>query len=81
MRDELVAQLESQGAAVLTPEEAETFLSAAVDPATNRIRVPYAFASDNWADTGNAAVFRHDNGADPYEQNTQQSPGSGISTV
>jgi hypothetical protein len=39
-----------------------------VDPATKRLRVPYAFASDNWADTGNVSVFRHDNGADPYEQ-------------
>jgi len=35
---------------------------------TNRLRVPYAFASDHWADTGNVSVFRHDNGADPYEQ-------------
>jgi hypothetical protein len=33
-----------------------------------RTRVPYSFASDNWADTGNVSVFRHDNGADPYEQ-------------
>lgn len=33
-----------------------------------RLRVPYSFASDNWADTGNQSVFRHDNGADPYEQ-------------
>ena len=39
-----------------------------VDPATKRLRVPYAFASDNWADIGNVSVFRHDNGADPYEQ-------------
>jgi hypothetical protein len=39
-----------------------------VDPATSRLRVPYAFASDNWADIGNVSVFRHDNGADPYEQ-------------
>ncbi|HEY6506843.1 MAG TPA: zinc-dependent metalloprotease, partial [Vicinamibacterales bacterium] len=39
-----------------------------VDAQTGRIRVPYAFASDNWADTGNVSVFRHDNGADPYEQ-------------
>ena len=30
--------------------------------------MPYAFASDHWADTGNVSVFRHDNGADPYEQ-------------
>ena len=40
----------------------------AVDPATRRVRVPYSFASDNWADIGNVSVFRHDNGADPYEQ-------------
>ncbi|MFT3768851.1 MAG: hypothetical protein QM820_25690 [Minicystis sp.] len=33
-----------------------------------RLRVPYAFATDHWADTGNVSVFRHDNGADPYEQ-------------
>lgn len=33
----------------------------------NRVRVPYGFATDHWADTGNVAVFRHDNGADPYE--------------
>jgi hypothetical protein len=39
-----------------------------VEPTTGRLRVPYAFASDNWADIGNVSVFRHDNGADPYEQ-------------
>jgi hypothetical protein len=33
----------------------------------NRVRVPYGFASDNWADIGNASVYRHDNGADTYE--------------
>lgn len=33
-----------------------------------RIRVPYPFASDNWADTGNVSVYRHDQGADVYEQ-------------
>ena len=33
----------------------------------NRIRVPYGFATDRWADLGNAAVYRHDNGADNYE--------------
>jgi hypothetical protein len=32
------------------------------------LRVPYAFATDHWADSGNVSVFRHDNGADPYEQ-------------
>jgi hypothetical protein len=39
-----------------------------VHDATGRTRVPYAFASDNWADLGNVSVLRHDNGADPYEQ-------------
>jgi hypothetical protein len=38
-----------------------------VDP-SGRPRVPYHFATDHWADTGNVSVFRHDNGADPYEQ-------------
>ncbi len=33
----------------------------------NRIRVPYGFATDSWADLGNLSVYRHDNGADPYE--------------
>ncbi len=33
----------------------------------NRVRVPHAFASDNWVDLGNVAVYRHDNGADLYE--------------
>lgn len=32
-----------------------------------RARVPYGFATDRWADLGNAAVYRHDNGADTYE--------------
>jgi hypothetical protein len=32
-----------------------------------RWRVPYGFATDHWADLGNVAVYRHDNGADPYE--------------
>ncbi len=38
----------------------------AIDP-NNRIRVPYGYASDRWADLGNASVYRHDNGADVYE--------------
>jgi uncharacterized protein DUF4953 len=38
----------------------------AVDP-LGRTRVPYAFATDRWADIGNLSVYRHDNGADPYE--------------
>lgn len=32
-----------------------------------RTRVPYGFATDSWADLGNLSVYRHDNGADPYE--------------
>jgi hypothetical protein len=39
-----------------------------VEAATGRLRVPYAFASDSWADLGNVSVLRHDNGGDPYEQ-------------
>ncbi|NUP04722.1 MAG: hypothetical protein HOW73_01535 [Polyangiaceae bacterium] len=38
----------------------------AVD-ASKRLRVPYGFATDSWADLGNLAVYRHDEGADPYE--------------
>ncbi len=37
-----------------------------VDPA-GRVRAPYGFATDRWADLGNTAVYRHDNGADIYE--------------
>jgi hypothetical protein len=37
----------------------------AIDP-QGRIRVPYPFASDNWADLGNVSVYRHDQGADVY---------------
>lgn len=37
-----------------------------VDP-DKRLRVPYGFATDHWADCGNASVYRHDNGADVYE--------------
>ena len=33
----------------------------------SRVRVPYGFATDSWADLGNASVYRHDNGADVYE--------------
>lgn len=38
VRDDLVAQLETNGAAVLGPDEAERFLEVAVDPTTNRFR-------------------------------------------
>ena len=42
------------------------FGGPSVDP-TGRIRLPYGFATDGWADLGNLSVYRHDNGADPYE--------------
>jgi len=32
-----------------------------------RVRVPYGFASDDWADLGNVSVNLFDNGADVYE--------------
>jgi hypothetical protein len=32
-----------------------------------RVRMPYGFGTDSWADLGNVSVYRHDNGADPYE--------------
>jgi hypothetical protein len=38
-----------------------------VEDQFGRARVPYGFATDRWADIGNAAVYRHDNGADSYE--------------
>ncbi len=33
----------------------------------DRTRFPYGFATDRWADLGNLAVYRHDQGADAYE--------------
>jgi hypothetical protein len=44
-----------------------TALRAGQQDAKSRVRVPHNFASDNWADVGNIAVYRHDNGADLYE--------------
>jgi hypothetical protein len=35
--------------------------------ARGRVRVPYGFGTDSWADLGNLSVYRHDNGADAYE--------------
>lgn len=35
--------------------------------AEGRVRVPFGFATDRWADLGNLSVYRHDNGADAYE--------------
>ncbi len=54
-----------------TPSEAELNGSyyrggPAIDK-QGRIRMPYGFATDSWADLGNLSVYRHDNGADAYE--------------
>ena len=51
-----------------TPEETAGFYRGgpSIDP-QGRIRMPYGFATDRWADLGNLSVYRHDNGADPYE--------------
>ncbi len=37
-----------------------------IDP-KGRLRMPYGFGTDSWADLGNLSVYRHDNGADAYE--------------
>ena len=38
------------------------------NPYAGRVRHPYMFGSDEYADTGNVPVFRGDAGADAYEQ-------------
>lgn len=38
-----------------------------VADSSGRVRMPYGFATDRWADLGNLSVYRHDNGADAYE--------------
>ncbi|GAC1351063.1 MAG: hypothetical protein NVSMB1_00520 [Polyangiales bacterium] len=45
----------------------ETLSGFAVDP-QGRVRHPYMFGSDEYADYGNVPVFRFDAGADSYEQ-------------
>lgn len=50
-----------------TKENVAGFRGAAVYDSANRLRVPYGFATDGWADLGNASVYRHDNGGDQYE--------------
>jgi hypothetical protein len=47
--------------------EATGVRSKMVIDSSNRVRAPYGFATDRWADLGNLSVYRHDNGADPYE--------------
>jgi len=39
----------------------------AISDLDDSVRVPYGFGTDGWADLGNLSVYRHDNGADPYE--------------
>ncbi len=50
-----------------TESEAANVRSTKVIDSLNRVRAPYGFATDRWADLGNLSVYRHDNGADPYE--------------
>jgi hypothetical protein len=61
MRD--VDQFNSQ----LTQTNAQFSSNFAVDP-QGRVRHPYMFGSDEFADFGNLPVFRYDAGADAYEQ-------------
>ncbi|MDP1829643.1 MAG: hypothetical protein Q8L48_40635 [Archangium sp.] len=49
------------------PNEAANVRSPKVIDPFSRVRFPYGFATDRWADLGNLSVYRHDNGADPYE--------------
>ena len=44
-----------------------TMANFAVDP-QGRVRHPYMFGTDTWADETNSTVFRFDAGADAYEQ-------------
>jgi hypothetical protein len=48
-------------------EAGATQANFAID-SKGRVRHPYMFGSDEYADIGNAAVFRFDAGADQYEQ-------------
>lgn len=49
---------ESGGAAARSDRVVDAF---------SRVRFPYGFATDRWADLGNLSVYRNDNGADAYE--------------
>jgi hypothetical protein len=51
----------------LTQTNAEFLANFAVDP-QGRVRHPYMFGSDEFADFGNLPVYRFDAGADNYEQ-------------
>lgn len=50
-----------------TAKQAAQYRGGPAVDAQARTRVPYGFATDRWADLGNASVYRHDNGADNYE--------------
>ncbi|MFO0597444.1 MAG: hypothetical protein U0228_19195 [Myxococcaceae bacterium] len=50
-----------------TSTEASNVRSVKVIDPWRRVRAPYGFATDRWADLGNLSVYRHDNGADAYE--------------
>jgi hypothetical protein len=50
-----------------TSEEVGFTRAASSVDVFGRVRFPYGFATDRWADLGNLSVYRHDNGADPYE--------------
>ncbi len=50
-----------------TNSEAANVRSTKAVDLYGRVRFPYGFATDRWADLGNLSVYRHDNGADPYE--------------
>jgi hypothetical protein len=50
-----------------TTTESPNYRGGGSITADGRVRVPYGFASDGWADLGNLSVYRHDNGADAYE--------------
>ncbi|MFT3707583.1 MAG: hypothetical protein QM817_07920 [Archangium sp.] len=50
-----------------TEQEGSNVRSIKVIDPYRRVRAPYGFATDRWADLGNLSVYRHDNGADPYE--------------
>ncbi len=55
----------SPGARLAAPKDVKGRLGG--PGGADRVRVPYGFATDRWADLGNLSVYRHDNGADAYE--------------
>jgi hypothetical protein len=51
----------------LTPKDKWGSSYWGANDAQGRPLVGYGFATDRWADLGNSAVYRHDNGADTFE--------------